>query len=48
MAMIKALYTQYFPARPAFTKKDVGSQAGKVFIVTGSNTDIGFELVKMF
>ncbi|KAF4632632.1 hypothetical protein G7Y89_g5495 [Cudoniella acicularis] len=47
MAMLKALYTQYFPAKPAFTEKDVGSQAGKVFIVTGSNTGVGYELVKM-
>jgi NAD(P)-dependent dehydrogenase (short-subunit alcohol dehydrogenase family) len=47
MAMIKALYTQYFPAKPNFTEKDVGSQAGKVFIVTGSNTGVGYELVKM-
>jgi NAD(P)-dependent dehydrogenase (short-subunit alcohol dehydrogenase family) len=47
MAMFKALYTQYFPTKPAFTEKDVGSQAGKVFIVTGSNSGVGFELVKM-
>jgi NAD(P)-dependent dehydrogenase (short-subunit alcohol dehydrogenase family) len=47
MAMLKALYTQYFPAKPTFTEKDVGSQAGKVFIVTGSNTGVGYELVKM-
>jgi len=47
MAMLKALYTQYFPAEPAFTEKDVGSQVGKVFVVTASNTGVGFELVKM-
>jgi len=47
MAFVKALYSQYFPAKPAFTEKDVGSQAGKVFIVTGSNTGVGYELVKM-
>ncbi|EPE30595.1 NAD(P)-binding Rossmann-fold containing protein [Glarea lozoyensis ATCC 20868] len=47
MAMIKALYTQYFPASPTLTEKDVGSQVGKVFIITGSNTGVGFDLVKM-
>ena len=47
MALVKALYSQYFPAKPAFTENDVGSQAGKVFIVTGSNTGVGYELVKM-
>lgn len=45
--MIKALYTQYYPAKPTFTEKDVGSQAGKVFVITGSNTGVGYELVKM-
>ncbi|KAF2003775.1 NAD(P)-binding protein [Amniculicola lignicola CBS 123094] len=31
---------------PAFTEKDVPSLDGKVFIVTGGNSGIGFELVK--
>ena len=47
MALLKALYTQYFPAKPTLVERDVGSQAGKVFIVTGSNTGVGYELVKM-
>jgi NAD(P)-dependent dehydrogenase (short-subunit alcohol dehydrogenase family) len=40
------LYTQFFPPSPAFTEEDVASLVGKVFIVTGANSGIGFELVK--
>lgn len=47
MSLVKALYAQYVPAKPGFTENDVGSQGGKVFIVTGSNTGVGYELVKM-
>lgn len=32
---------------PTFTEKELPSQAGKVFIVTGGNSGIGFELVKI-
>jgi NAD(P)-dependent dehydrogenase (short-subunit alcohol dehydrogenase family) len=47
MAMLKALYSQFFPSPPTLTEKDIGSQVGKVFIITGSNTGVGYELVKM-
>jgi hypothetical protein len=30
-----------------FTEKDVNSQGGCVFIVTGGNQDVGLELIKM-
>ena len=47
--MFKALWSQFFPPAPAFTEKDVpvGSQVGKVFIITGGNSGIGLELVKI-
>ncbi len=47
--MLKAVWQQYFPPKPTFTAEDVapGSQVGKVFIVTGANQGIGFELVKI-
>ncbi|KAH4952580.1 hypothetical protein HBI70_236070 [Parastagonospora nodorum] len=47
--MFKAVWSQYFPPKPAFTETNVppGSQVGKVFIITGANQGIGFELVKM-
>lgn len=41
------LRSQFFPPKPTFTEKDVPSQRGKVFIVTGGNSGIGFELCKM-
>lgn len=41
------MMTQYWPPAPTFTEKDVGSQAGKVFIVTGGNQGVGLELIKM-
>ncbi|KAM0177650.1 hypothetical protein ACHAPC_008749 [Botrytis cinerea] len=42
-----SMKTQYFPPAPTFTEKDVGAQTGKVFIVTGGNQGVGFELIKM-
>ncbi|KAK3381940.1 hypothetical protein B0H63DRAFT_502183 [Podospora didyma] len=36
-----------YPPAPTFTGKDVPSQRGRVFIVTGRNADIGFELCKL-
>ncbi|KFY49848.1 hypothetical protein V495_00425 [Pseudogymnoascus sp. VKM F-4514 (FW-929)] len=41
------LRSQCFPPKPTFTEKDVPSQRGKVFIVTGGNSGIGFELCRM-
>ncbi|CAI6301100.1 unnamed protein product [Periconia digitata] len=47
--MFQALWQQYFPPSPTFTEENVApsSQQGKVFIITGANQGIGFELVKM-
>lgn len=39
--------TQYFPPVPTFTEKDVGAQTGKVFIITGGDQGVDFELIKM-
>ncbi|KAH7411201.1 hypothetical protein BKA64DRAFT_662916 [Cadophora sp. MPI-SDFR-AT-0126] len=41
------LLAQFFPPSPTFTEKDVPSLAGRVFIVTGGNSGVGFELVKI-
>lgn len=38
---------QLFPGKPTFTEKDVGDQVGKVFMVTGGNSGLGYELVKI-
>ncbi|KUI68538.1 hypothetical protein VM1G_04307 [Cytospora mali] len=40
-------WTQIFPPAPTFGEKDVGLKQGKVFIVTGGNQGVGFELCKM-
>ncbi|KAI1427072.1 hypothetical protein F5Y12DRAFT_783444 [Xylaria sp. FL1777] len=39
--------TQTWPPPPEFTSVPPGSQKGRVFIVTGGNTGIGFELCKL-
>ncbi|KAL8388214.1 hypothetical protein RB595_009377 [Gaeumannomyces hyphopodioides] len=36
-----------FPPKPEFTESHVGDLTGKVYIVTGSNTGVGFELAKI-
>ncbi|KAJ3527929.1 hypothetical protein NM208_g10466 [Fusarium decemcellulare] len=43
----RALYTQLFPPAPPLTEHNVPSQQGKVFIVTGGNSGVGFELCKI-
>lgn len=40
-------WTQIFPPAPTFGERDVGLKKGKVFIVTGGNQGVGFELCKM-
>lgn len=44
---LRSMWTQFFPPAPAFTEEHVPSQRGRVFIVTGGNAGIGFELCKM-
>ncbi|KAJ8130666.1 hypothetical protein O1611_g2964 [Lasiodiplodia mahajangana] len=48
-AKIKAISTQFWPPPPTFTEPDVasGSQDGKVFMVTGGNAGLGYELCKI-
>jgi NAD(P)-dependent dehydrogenase (short-subunit alcohol dehydrogenase family) len=41
------IITQLFPPKPTFTEKNVPSLIGKVFIVTGGNSGVGLELVKI-
>ncbi|KAF2679552.1 NAD(P)-binding protein [Lentithecium fluviatile CBS 122367] len=45
---ISGIWRQWYPPAPQFTEKNVapGSAVGKVFIVTGGNSGVGFELVK--
>ncbi|KAL3447786.1 hypothetical protein BJX65DRAFT_295596 [Aspergillus insuetus] len=49
LSSLRATLTQIYPPKPAFTEAQVppGSQRGRVFIVTGGNAGIGFELSKI-
>ncbi|KAI1377241.1 hypothetical protein F4677DRAFT_415684 [Hypoxylon crocopeplum] len=47
LVSLRSLYTQWFPPAPTFTEQQVPSQSGRVFIVTGGNAGIGFELCKI-
>lgn len=49
LSNLRATLTQIYPPRPSFTAANVppGSQKGRVFVVTGGNSGIGFELCKI-
>jgi NADPH:quinone reductase-like Zn-dependent oxidoreductase len=47
IATIRNLLDQWFPPKPLFTETDVPLQTGKVFIVTGGNSGVGYELISM-
>ncbi|KAL8735461.1 MAG: hypothetical protein Q9181_002804 [Wetmoreana brouardii] len=47
MPSLYSYWTQTFPGSPSFTESSILSQTGRVFIVTGGNSGIGFELVKI-
>jgi NAD(P)-dependent dehydrogenase (short-subunit alcohol dehydrogenase family) len=44
---VKAVWTQHYPPAPTFTEKNITPQTGKVFLVTGANQGLGYELAKM-
>jgi NAD(P)-dependent dehydrogenase (short-subunit alcohol dehydrogenase family) len=41
-----SIYSQFFPPNSSWIEADVEAQDGKVFIVTGGASGIGYELVK--
>ncbi|PSN75119.1 NAD(P)-binding protein [Corynespora cassiicola Philippines] len=45
--MFKSLWTQHYPPRPAFTDANIPNQNGRIFLITGANSGIGFELAKL-
>jgi retinol dehydrogenase 12 len=42
-----SLFSAIFPPSPSFTEKDLPLLSGKVFIITGAASGVGFELAKM-
>lgn len=42
-----AMWSQFFPPHPTLTEANLPSQKGKVFIVTGGYSGVGYELVTM-
>jgi NAD(P)-dependent dehydrogenase (short-subunit alcohol dehydrogenase family) len=40
-------WSQFFPPKPAFTDADLAPQDGKVFLVTGGYSGIGYELARI-
>jgi hypothetical protein len=47
LAAFRNLRTQWFPPKATFTEKELPLQPGRVFIVTGGNAGVGFELCKI-
>lgn len=45
--MPQSLFSHVFPPSPTFLPKDLPSLAGRVFIITGSASGVGFELAKI-
>ncbi|KAL4756023.1 uncharacterized protein BDW70DRAFT_154513 [Aspergillus foveolatus] len=42
-----AQFSQFFPSRPTFTGENLPDQQGRVFLITGGTSGIGFELAKI-
>ncbi|KAL4995493.1 hypothetical protein BDV10DRAFT_174620 [Aspergillus recurvatus] len=42
-----AQFSQFFPPSPTFTGKSLPSQQGRVFLITGGTSGIGFELARI-
>ncbi|KAL4903836.1 hypothetical protein BDW74DRAFT_185929 [Aspergillus multicolor] len=47
MQTIKSLWTQTFPSKPTLTAANLPPQTGKVIIITGATSGLGFELARV-
>jgi retinol dehydrogenase 12 len=48
MGLLISLVMQTFPPKPKFTSDNIPDLSGRVVIVTGANTGIGFDTAKVF
>lgn len=44
---VPSTFSSVFPPAPPFTEKNLGSLTGKVYIITGAASGVGFELAKI-
>lgn len=42
-----AVFSQFYPPSPALTEENLPSQKGKVFLITGGYSGVGYQLVEM-
>ena len=47
MGKLASIWTQMAPPAPTFTEASLPNQKGRVFIVTGGNSGVGLELIKL-
>jgi len=47
MAKSPSVFSQTFPPAPTLTEKNLGSLSGKIVLITGATSGIGYELAKI-
>ncbi len=47
MGVVQSFISQTWPPKPKFSVDDIPDLSGKVVIVTGGNTGVGFETAKV-
>lgn len=47
MGTFLSLYREFFPPKPTYSVDDIPDLTGRVYIVTGGNSGVGTEIVKV-